>query len=409
MQNQNRQSFEPGAIVFREGEPGNCAYIIERGQVELSALVNGQSLKLTVLGTGELLGEMALIDDQVRSATATVLETTELLIVLRTYVAEKLQLADPLLSMLLKVVLGRFREMRGRMVKVAAGLLKDDEVAVEAIETPSYQTEVETISRRLQLENKLAQALEREEFELHYHPIVDLQRRRIGGREALIRWRHPTLGLVPPMEFIGLAEETDLIKPIGDWIFQEACTAAQRFNAICDDKGAPVQMSVNLSRRQFEDSRLVERVLEIVNESGATAEWFKVEITESLLMSNPDLARHILDLFKSQGFTIAIDDFGTGYSSFSYLHRFSIDTLKIERSFISAMLDNTKVLAIVKSLISLSSNMDMNVVAEGVETRADEEKLREISCHYGQGYYYSKPLPQAEFEALLHRGLESSE
>ncbi len=401
-----RKVFEPGEVIFREGEPGDSAYIIEDGRVEVTGLISGQPMRIAEVGVGEILGEMALVDDQLRAGTATAVDRCEVVVVPREYINEKMQHADPLLNLLIKVILARFRDVHFRLIEAAGGIFQSRAKFRRDVRKMRYQAETQTTSKRLKLEHKLRSALDKGELELHYQPIVALNEGSwLAGCEALIRWRHPELGLIPPIEFIGLAEETGLIKPIGEWLIREACGAAKRFNSCNGGKDQPVLMSINLSSRQFEDRDLPKRVDKAIRDAKLSPSLIKLEITESLLMSNPEASGMLLGELKQLGVSIALDDFGTGYSSFSYLHRFPIDTLKIDCSFIRTMLDNDKSLAIVRSLIDLAIGLDINVIAEGIEREEEVILLQGFSCQMGQGYLYSRPVPEADFMRLLENGM----
>ena len=218
----------------------------------------------------------------------------------------------------------------------------------------------------------------------------------IAGCEALIRWNSPTLGFTPPDEFIGLAERTGLIIPLGKWITEQACRAANEFR-----KHQDIYMSINLSARQFESDSFMADIENAVRNASISNDCIKLEITESILMTNPELAETSLKKLKAAGFSIAIDDFGTGYSSFSYLHRFPIDTLKIDQSFVNAMFSNESSMEIVRTISLLAKNLNMKTIAEGIEGKNESQQLDKFGCDYGQGYMYSRPVPHDDFLHLL--------
>ncbi|HEY9872509.1 MAG TPA: EAL domain-containing protein [Candidatus Obscuribacterales bacterium] len=256
------------------------------------------------------------------------------------------------------------------------------------------------IVRRLQLETDLRLALEKHEFRLHYQPIVSLQTGRIVGFESLVRWQHPQQGLVSPAEFIPVTEETGLIIPLGQWIFQEACRQLRIWQEQFPTN-PPLMMSINLSGQQFSQPDLVEQIQQTIKITGLDGSSLKLEITESIAMNDVESAIAILLRLKSLDMRLSIDDFGTGYSSLSYLHRFPVDTLKVDRSFVSHMENSSENEAIVQTIIMLSHNLGMDVIAEGVETAAQQAKLQALNCEYGQGYFFSKPLPSEAATALL--------
>jgi diguanylate cyclase (GGDEF)-like protein len=251
---------------------------------------------------------------------------------------------------------------------------------------------------RLTLESALRRALEREQFSLHYQPKIDITSGQITGVEALLRWAHPELGLVSPAQFIPLAEETGLIVPIGRWVLKEACAqnmAWQRHGL------RPVTIAVNLSPRQFADGQLLHDVDEALLASGMSSPLLQLEVTESMVMRNVSRATRVLDAIQSRGIRIAIDDFGTGYSSMSLMKQFPIDTIKIDRSFVRDLADDSEDQAIAQAIISMGKALGMTVIAEGVETVEQREFLRAHACDEMQGYLFSKPLPPRELAELL--------
>jgi len=271
--------------------------------------------------------------------------------------------------------------------------------------TPAMNEESQ---ERVQIESALRNALERNEFVLHYQPQVDLKSGRIVGMEALIRWKHPELGMVPPGRFIGIAEETGLIVPIGAWVMR---TAAAQNKAWQDAGLGPLRVAVNLSARQFGAADLVPGIERVLLETGLDPSCLELELTESLFMSDVTPAVELLHRMKAIGVQLSIDDFGTGYSSFSYLSRFPIDVLKIDRSFVNDLQHDANDAAIVASIIALAHNLRLSVIAEGVETAEQLDYLRHQGCDEMQGYYFSRPLPGHEFEQLLRqqRGLAIQE
>ena len=257
-----------------------------------------------------------------------------------------------------------------------------------------------TITSRLQLETDLRHALHRKEFRNVYQPIVLLSTGQVAGFEALLRWQHPERGLLGPTEFIPVAEETGLIRELGWWNLREAC------RQICEWKNrlsgiSELIMSVNLSVKQFQQPNLVGDIRKLLQELSIPAETLQLELTESSVMTDPHTAISMLEQIKAQGICLAIDDFGTGYSSLSYLHRFPLNTVKIDRSFTNAMGNGGDGIQIVKTIMPLASNLGFDVVAEGVETQEQVRLLKELKCKYAQGYYFSKPLSAQAAEEFL--------
>ena len=253
---------------------------------------------------------------------------------------------------------------------------------------------------RQSIEEGLRRALERDEFVLHYQPKVDLITGAITGAEALVRWMHPTRGLVPPAQFIPIAEDSGMILPIGNWVLREACTQAKAWQ----DAGLPVTtMAVNVSAMQLRDENFLEDLFTILRETGLDPRSLELELTESVLMKQADSAAAILQILRERGVQVAVDDFGTGYSSLSYLRRFPIDALKIDQSFVSHITVAGDDTSIVTAVISMARSLKLRVVAEGVETSEQLAFLREYECDEAQGYLFSRPVPPQQFARLLRR------
>ncbi|MBF0193489.1 MAG: EAL domain-containing protein [Magnetococcales bacterium] len=265
-----------------------------------------------------------------------------------------------------------------------------------------YQFYTEAMGRqadkRLHLEKNLRLALDKGEFVLYYQPKLNLLNKHIIGMEALVRWQHPETGLIPPNDFISIAEETGLIITLGEWILKTAC---QQTKDWIDQGYVPLKVAVNLSARQFREEGLVGLVENILTETDLPAQMLELEITESMVMDDVDEAINVLQQLRSLGVSIAVDDFGTGYSSLSYLGLFPIHTLKIDQSFVRDLTSDSKDAAIVESIISLAKGLDLRVVAEGVEGSEQQVFLESEGCDEIQGYYYSKPLPVAAFTQFL--------
>jgi diguanylate cyclase (GGDEF)-like protein len=252
----------------------------------------------------------------------------------------------------------------------------------------------------LKLENDLRRAIEREELRVYYQPIIALESEKVSGFEALVRWQHPERGLISPAEFIPVAEETGLILEIGQWVLHEACLQMREWQAQ-SPHNRPLTISVNLSSKQFTQPDLTERIKQTLQETGLDPRCLKLEITESVVMKSAEVASSMLMQLRALGVQLSIDDFGTGYSSLSYLHRFPVNTLKIDRSFIGRMRADGENSEIVRTIVTLASNLGMEVVAEGVETAYQLSQLRALKCDYGQGYLFSRPLSKEAAEALL--------
>ena len=423
--------FEENEFLFEEGDDGDCAYIIEAGSVELSIDKGDRILVIATLGAGDVLGEMAIIDKRPRTASARATEETHAIAIPLDYIEQKIESADPTVRLFLRLIMDRYRDIHARLAHVLEGMSSSNELTGEktasttgelknvmaqyadmqkrinsAIKMPAFKSEKtrhgdEAIksTRKLVTEDKsLKSAFENSEFCLHYQPIIELATGITVGSEALVRWNHPSGKLFPPSSFIAQAESTGLIIDLGYWIAEQACQFQARLDKQFKD---PLFLTINLSGKQFEDPELITSLIDIIDRAGVVREHIKFEITESLLLDNPKLAGESLFKLKDARVKLAIDDFGTGYSSFSYLHQYPFDTLKIDRSFIGGMLRDVKSNEITKSLVSLSHDLGMNVVAEGISSSSEADLLREYNAEYGQGFYFSKAVAEEAFIKML--------
>ncbi|HTP05836.1 MAG TPA: EAL domain-containing protein [Nitrospirota bacterium] len=290
----------------------------------------------------------------------------------------------------------------------AENLLKNADVAMYHAKNQgrnNYQFYTQSMNatslQRLDLENDLRKALDRNEFLLYYQPTVDVHTGAIIGAEALVRWKHPEKGMISPVEFIPLAEETGLIVPIGEWVLRTACIQ----NKAWQDAGnnIPLRMSVNLSSRQFDQEGLIEIVSNALHDSGFDPQYLELEITESTIMKNPEKTATTLQKLKDMGICLSIDDFGTGYSSLGNLRRFPLDTLKIDRSFVMNITTDNDDAAITTAIIAMAHSLKLRVIAEGVESEEQKTFLRDLGCHEMQGYLFSQPLAANDFFALFKK------
>jgi EAL domain-containing protein (putative c-di-GMP-specific phosphodiesterase class I) len=254
--------------------------------------------------------------------------------------------------------------------------------------------------KRLQLESELRKALDRNELTLHYQPIVNISSGAVEGAEALLRWKNPKLGSVPPDQFIPLAEETGLIIPIGDWVLQTACREAKTWQR---DGRPPLRLAVNISSRQFRGNGedLVQTVERMLEESGLQAGNLELEVTENLLMEDITETVTQFQRLNAMGVNLSIDDFGTGYSALSYLKRFPFDLLKIDREFVRNIISDPEDAALTTAIITMAQSLGLKVIAEGIETEQQLAFLREKRCDLAQGYFFSKPVPAEAFRQLL--------
>jgi EAL domain-containing protein (putative c-di-GMP-specific phosphodiesterase class I)/CRP-like cAMP-binding protein len=389
--------FKAGETIMRQGEPGNSAYIIESGRVEiLFEKPDGRMQCVGTRGSDTMIGEMALVDDAPRTATVRAIEDCTLLEISKEDFSRRLRQADPVLRMTAQVILNRYRDMLERAE------LTGPEPAIPAEAREVSNAERKQVVECVRLTNEFKDALNAGELDLYYQPIYSLRSGEIQGFEALMRWQHPVRGAISPALFIPVAENSGLIVQASAWVLREACAALRRIEAATGRKG--LFMSVNLSSVDFIAPGIVNRVYESLVRSGIDPGQLHLEITERLLMDQPERARAILEEFHAIGVQIAIDDFGTGYSSLSYLHSFPIDILKIDRSFVMAMRKDARSLELVRSIISLGRNLGIKVIAEGVELREEVAALANLACDEAQGYYFAKPLAESHMAGLVAEG-----
>lgn len=384
LENLNREVYVSGECVFKEGDSGDCAYIIESGRVEIFMLEKGNDKPIGSLGVGEIFGEIALLDALPRSGSARCAEKTILIPVQRKTVNYLLEKADPIIRSLLLAILERYRgnKKSNSSANSSANKFPNESGTSSA----SLRGEV---TQKLALAHDIALALKNEQFDLYYQPICDLSTGKVAGYEALIRWNHPTLGLVPPLDFLWMAESTGQILELGLWTLERAC----RDWTILREQirhDAPF-ISVNLSANQLVGDGLMLDLSKLLSKYNVPAHQLKLELTESIFIENPDQAYLLLSQLTKMGCSLALDDYGTGYSGLNSLQRYPIATMKIDKSFISTMLTTAQSNEIVSSSIKLAHSLGMNVVAEGIETEEIYRSLIEMKCDFGQGWYFGRP------------------
>lgn len=391
-----RRTFKAGEVILRQGELGDCAYIIEEGQVEiLIQRADGKSQVISTRGPGTIIGEMAIVDAAPRVATVRALKDCRMLEITQEDFSQRLKSSDPVIQMISQVILTRFRDTLTR----AEILHESSAVPPPEILERNYAQQSDVVES-VTISNEFKHALESNQLELHYQPIVDLKNGQVLGFEALMRWTHPEKGFISPGLFIPIAEKSGLIVEASKWALKESCAALKRIeNALGESE--KLYVSVNFSSHDFVESDFVENTVGTTVGSGLKPWQIKLEITERLLMQQPDNAKETLQKCKDAGMGISIDDFGTGYSSLSYLYYFPIETLKIDQSFIRAMAKDTRSLELVRSIIGLGRNMGLNIIAEGVETREEANLLGQMGCEAAQGYHFAKPLPEKQVIELL--------
>lgn len=371
-----------GEIIMATGDHGDSAYLINTGQVEVFIPLNdNQDRHLGILGEGEVFGEMAIIDDAPRSASVRALVDSELIIIHRNQIADRVSESEPLVRFLIASLLKRLRSADlSEAIAEHSPLYSNQELATEdhkAIET-------------LKIEADLRQALAQEQLQLYYQPIYATASHSIAGFEALSRWFKPDGNLVPTGLFMEVAEQTALILPLGTWVVETAVRDLAKLRKSSAEY-ATCFMSINVSCRQLMDDDFLPHLIATCQRYHLAPAAIKVEITERIFMAGAEAVDRLKTL-REQGFKVALDDFGTGYSSLCYLKDIAIDTLKIDRSFIKDLPD-PRSQSLNTGLISLSHDLGISVVAEGIEEQPQYDWLTEQGCDYIQGYLKGRPQP----------------
>lgn len=382
--NPHRIHLKAGEVLFQEGDPPTTAFLIESGELAISTLQNDEELLLSTLDAGALVGEMAVIDEAPRTATAKALSDCVLLPIDREQIAERLAGTDPIIRSLLE---GQLKRYRGALAAMQGKQVQEDE--------PDSQAEIIGIGK-IRLESQLREALAGRSLDVRYQPLYHVPTGKVAGYEALVRWNHPERGQISPLEFIALAEETSLIIPVGEYVFDEACTAVSRFIEAGADPSPFI--AVNVSARQLAHPGLIERIVARVDAAGLPRGSLKVEITESQAL-NYDLVSKVIALCHDHGIKVALDDFGTGYSHLTHLHKLAFDTMKVDQAFTRAMLVEPRSMAIVEAIVRMGKAIDADIVVEGIETEEMLEALRRLECDYAQGWLIGKPQTLEELLA----------
>jgi EAL domain-containing protein (putative c-di-GMP-specific phosphodiesterase class I) len=389
MSGQQVQHFKANEMIFREADAADCAFLIERGHVRVFLDNEGEEIELRVLGEGEVFGEMALIDNSLRSASCRALTDCHLIVVTKSQLLERVQSADPVVRLLMRVLFERLRShndlLRG---KPASTLHKTDPLDLEK----------RAALERIGLENRIATGLDENEFLPFYQPIYDLETGEIKGCEALLRWLSKEHGVVPPGVFMDIMEGSTLILRAG----QNMIAACMRDLALMRTTFSHAKeffISINVSGRQFADPGFLSVLEQCRSQYQVNSNHIKLELTERVMMEGPHA---LINLKKCRdlGYQIAVDDFGTGFSSLQYLAQMPLTDLKIDRSFVVGILDDAKSLSIIKSLIYMADLLGLRLIAEGIETPAQRDLLRQLKVQMGQGWLFSKALPGEEFLKL---------
>jgi EAL domain-containing protein (putative c-di-GMP-specific phosphodiesterase class I)/CRP-like cAMP-binding protein len=393
---ETRKIVKAGDVIIKQGDKGESAYIIEKGRVEIVIeKANGLYHSVGTRGAGTIIGEMALVDNEPRIATVKALEECSLLEITKSDFLRRLKSADPVIQMISQVILTRYRDTLTR-----AAILKETSAYPTPEDLERGYLENTNAVESIVIANEFRAAIGTEQLSLHYQPIINLKSGMIDGFEALMRWNHPEKGNISPAVFIPIAEDSGLIVEASRWALREACRALRRMEGRVGLE-RDLFMSVNFSSTDFAEENFLDQLYTILSETDIEPHKVHLEITERLLMDQPQNAKDTLTLCRKAGLGISIDDFGTGYSSLSYLHYYPINTLKIDQSFIRNMHEDKGSLELVKSIIALGTNMNMKIIAEGVETQEDATALNEMGCDHAQGYYFSRPESEKDITKKL--------
>ncbi len=393
----DRVLFEVQELVFRWGDPGDSAYVIEEGCVEVLVGEGLEQKRVAVLTEGAMFGEVALLDRQPRTASVRALVPTRLIRIDRSHVEELLLRSDPVIQYLMQLLLARFRSTHD-----AAGLQQrlgtTGGTATNA--APSTIDLHKAAVRTLSLAQDLSDAIDHEQLELFYQPLIAFDQLTVVGYEALIRWHHPSLGLVNPAEFIPLAEKTGLIHRIGQWVLHRAVADWAELRPFCvaNARHTPF-MSINLSAPELGGGDIVTAVQACLKEHGMAPKELRIELTETIIIQNMDEVAACLHRLRALGIGIALDDFGTGYAGLDYLQSLPFTCLKIDKAFVQQVNHSERSLHIIKAALELARSIGMSTIAEGIEDAEIGAHLASLGCSHAQGYHYGKPMPKNQIAA----------
>jgi EAL domain-containing protein (putative c-di-GMP-specific phosphodiesterase class I) len=392
-----RERFAAQDTVCRSGDPGDCAYVIEEGCVEVLRGEGADQRLVAVLSEGAMFGEVALLDRQPRTATVRALVPTRLVRIERDHVEQLLVRADPVIQHLMRLLLARFRNAFG------VSAISDRAVAPvgDAVYALAQDRDLQAAAvRTLSLARDLSHALEADQLELYYQPLVTFGDGALAGFEALLRWHHPKLGLISPMEFIPLAEKTGLIHRTGLWVIERALSDWLDLRKLWPD-GETGQISINLSAPELSGEQIVETIQGCLQRHGIAHRELRVELTETIVIRSLDVVSGTLARLRQEGIGIALDDFGTGYAGLDYLQTLPFSCIKIDKTFVQQLNTSERSFHIVLSALELARELGMTTVAEGIEAQSIADQLQAMGCTYAQGYFYGRPMPKAQVAAWL--------
>ncbi|MCS7148923.1 MAG: EAL domain-containing protein [Geminocystis sp.] len=381
--------FRAGEYIFREGDKGDVAYILEEGVVEIIATIDGTPTFLNVLTPGDIFGELALIDDSPRSASALAKTDVLLTVISKAQVKARIEQAHPILQLLLTVIMKHFRSETAKIRGKKA----------EDFPCQFYQEKLHNSIELIRLESELYQGFKNNELLLFYQPIIELKTQFLAGFEVLLRWLSPKRGYVSPEVFAPLAEASPLIISIGEWVLDESIKTLQHFQK-CVNRD--LFLSINVAEKQIKCRDFLEIIRDKILSNFKDKIPLKLEILERSLFEGSE-AMSFIEFCREHAIPLVLDDFGTGYANLSYLKKFQFDTVKIDKCFIENLENNRKDQIICKTLIELSHGLGMTTVAEGIENQKQLEILKGLGCDYGQGYFLSPPLPREQATKMLQQ------
>ncbi len=378
----NRLELAKDQVLFSEGDKPDNAYLIESGEIEVNTVSNGKNLILGILTSGDILGEMAIIDQSVRSAGAIAKTDCVLIKITKDQFLERLIKSDPIVRSLLISLLRRYRS--------TLSTLKGEEEELSFSDTNIFER---VTINKIRLEGQLRAAILNDGLDLRFQPVLNLETNEVAGFEALVRWNHPEHGFISPDEFVSLAEETSLIFEVGEYVIEESCKAVRTM--LDSGKFEHVFIAVNISARQLAHPELVESIAESIKKHNIPKNSIKIEITEGLALDTKEVQYTIIEAHKN-GIEVALDDFGTGYSNLTLLHKLNFDTIKIDQAFARGVVDDPRSIILVKTICEMCKSLDADVLVEGVEDGIMLDILKNLGAMYAQGYYIGKPQTMNE-------------
>ena len=378
-----RRELFAGEVLYRQGDPSDCAWLVERGAIELMSVQGRRSVSHGVLGPGELIGELGMLDGAPRSATATARGDTVLLAIDHDQFLDRLEAGDPIVRTLVDSLLRRTRS-------IIASLPMDASLPAEDIACDDH--EERSGIDKIRLEAQLHDALDSNTLEVRYQPIYDIRAGRVASYEALVRWELPDRGPVSPAEFIKLAEETSLIVPVGEYVLDRVIAV---LTGLRDAGIDPLHgIAVNLSAKQLVEPGMARQIVSRAQRAKLPPGVLKLEVTESRMLDYAPVAA-VMQHCRDNGVPFALDDFGTGYSNLTHLHKLEFEFVKVDQAFARHMFDSPRAMAIVTAIVAMAHGIGAEVVCEGVETREQLQRLRELGVRYAQGYLIGQAAPAA--------------